>query len=136
MEYLPVFLDVRDRLPSCRWRRGRRTQVAFVASRRSETAVVAPELTLNSKRRERGEVEWLARPFHANDVEDVSFVVAASDDEDVNAEVSHLAQTKRSLLTSSTTSRCVQRSCHPSSTVRRLQLPSVPPLCACVPRGC
>ena len=96
MEYLPVFLDVRDQ--PCLLVGGgevavRKSRLLLRAG--AKLLVVAPELHPElDEALQRGEVEWLARPFQSNDVEGARFVVAASDDEVVNAEVSRLAQAK------------------------------------------
>ncbi len=96
MEYLPVFLDVRDQ--PCLLVGGgevavRKSRLLLRAG--AKLLVVAPELHPElDEALQQGEVEWLARPFQSNDVEGARFVVAASDDEVVNAEVSRLAQAK------------------------------------------
>ncbi len=94
MDFLPVFLDVRSR--SCLVVGG-----GEVAARKAEllmranaaVTVVAPELGRSLARyRAEGKLSHRARAFRASDIEDCALVIAATDDQAVNSEVSRLCR--------------------------------------------
>ncbi len=94
MEYLPTFFDVRFR--ACLVVGG-----GEVAARKAEllmragaaVTVVAPELSISlAQYRDTGKLSHRARVFRPGDIEGCTLVIAATDDEAVNREVSELCR--------------------------------------------
>lgn len=94
MDFLPIFLNIR----------GRRCVVVGggeIASRKvgllleagAEVTVVSPALASTlSRQAEQGEIQWKEARFTPADLQQCAVVIAATDDREVNIEVSELAQ--------------------------------------------
>ncbi len=100
MDYLPIFLNIRDR--SCLVVGGGHVaarKVALLLEAGARVTVVAPELCQSlQKLYEGGRIVHLPRRFSARLVGNHMLVIAATDDTAVNAEVSALCQTRGVLV--------------------------------------
>lgn len=92
MEYLPIFLRLRAE-PVLVVGGGEvaARKVALLQAAGAQVTVVAPScVTTLEQQATRGELRWLQRNFHADDITEARLVVAATDTQAVNAEVSRL----------------------------------------------
>jgi uroporphyrin-III C-methyltransferase/precorrin-2 dehydrogenase/sirohydrochlorin ferrochelatase len=94
MEFLPIFLDVRDQ--PCLVVGGGHVAARKIGSLQRAGAavtVVAPELTPELEARQlRDAVTHLPRPFRDNDLDGMHLVIAATGDRSVNRQVARLAR--------------------------------------------
>ena len=94
MRYFPLFLDIRDR-PVLLVGGGQiaARKFALLSDAGARVTVVAPELGDELKRAcERDAFVWMQRAFAASDLEGMWLAVAATDDREVNARVSQVAE--------------------------------------------
>lgn len=93
MEFLPIFLMVKQR--PCLVIGGgdvAARKVAMLHKAEAKISVVAPQLCANLQTRvDEGEIEYFARDFNAKDINDKVLVIAATNDRDVNEQVSKIA---------------------------------------------
>jgi uroporphyrin-III C-methyltransferase/precorrin-2 dehydrogenase/sirohydrochlorin ferrochelatase len=97
MEFLPIFLDVRDQ-PCLVVGGGHVAARKIGALQRAGAAVtvVTPELTPELEARQlRGALTHLPRPFRDNDLDGMRLVIAATGDRSVNRQVAQLAKDRR-----------------------------------------
>lgn len=96
MQYLPIFfkLDARPCLVVGGGAVASR-KVALLRKAGGSVLVVAPELSSDlTEQASAGSIRHFARRFQAEDLDGVCLVIAATDDVDVNAEISQLAQSR------------------------------------------
>ncbi|WJW74370.1 siroheme synthase CysG [Thiohalobacter sp. IOR34] len=96
MDFLPVFFTLKDQPCLVVGGGAVAARKAGLLSRAGgRVRVVAPELGATlAERAARGEIEHRARTFEAGDLDGMRLVIAATDDRDINAEVSRLAQAR------------------------------------------
>jgi uroporphyrin-III C-methyltransferase / precorrin-2 dehydrogenase / sirohydrochlorin ferrochelatase len=97
MDYLPVFLKIKDR--PCLLVGGGKIaarKAALLLRAGARLTVVAPDCSGELREQaERGEITLVTRPFVPADIDDAVLVIAATDDEAVNREVFKLANHHR-----------------------------------------
>ncbi|GKS68147.1 uroporphyrinogen-III C-methyltransferase /precorrin-2 dehydrogenase [Nitrosomonas sp. PY1] len=96
MDFLPVFLDIRNKI--CLVIGGGEVaarKVSVLLHAGAHVSVVANELieTLEDARA-RAEIQYIAEPFHPKLLDNVALVIAATDDLSINQRVSSAAQTR------------------------------------------
>jgi uroporphyrin-III C-methyltransferase/precorrin-2 dehydrogenase/sirohydrochlorin ferrochelatase len=97
MRYFPLFLDIKDR-PVLLVGGGEiaARKFALLSDAGARVTVVAPELGEELRgARERGAIVWIQRGFAASDLEGMWLAVAATNDRQVNARVSEVAEAAR-----------------------------------------
>lgn len=96
MKFLPIFLDVRDKPCLVVGGGGIAARKVFLLLRAgARVTVVSPELCHELQEKQHsGEIEYQARTFEPSDIEQPMVVIAATDNESVNREVSELAKAK------------------------------------------
>ena len=97
MEFLPIFLDIKDK--RCVVVGGGEVALRKVTSllrSGARVALVSPQLSTSLENlRQDGEIDHLAREFQDGDLEGAHLVIAATDDGVVNRQVSELAKARR-----------------------------------------
>jgi len=96
VKFLPIFMNVKDQ--SCLVVGGGQVasrKVFMLQRANARVTVISPELCSELQAHvERGEIEYLAREFQMADVNDRVIVIAATDDRNVNRQVSESASDK------------------------------------------
>jgi uroporphyrin-III C-methyltransferase/precorrin-2 dehydrogenase/sirohydrochlorin ferrochelatase len=94
MKFLPIFLDIKDKPCLVVGGGGIATRKVFLLIRAgARVTVVAPQLTHElEEKKQQGQLQHLEREFEAADIKHQSVVIAATDNEAVNREVSELAR--------------------------------------------
>jgi len=98
MKFLPIFLDIKDKPCLVVGGGGIAKRKVFLLIRAgARVTVVAPQVTheLEEKKQE-GQLQHIAREFEAADIDHQSVVIAATDNEAVNREVSELESRRTS----------------------------------------
>lgn len=94
MSYLPIFLNIKDR--RCLVVGGGEIasrKVKYLRKAGGNVSVVSPELCAALKKlHQQGEIQYCSERFSADQLDDCSVVIAATNDESVNREVSELAR--------------------------------------------
>ena len=97
MDFLPIFMNIRGQ--RCLVVGGGEIaarKAALLQEAGAEIAVVSPELSSSMARQaEQGSVTYREGAFEASDLDGVNLVIAATDDEAVNRQVSELARTRQ-----------------------------------------
>jgi uroporphyrin-III C-methyltransferase / precorrin-2 dehydrogenase / sirohydrochlorin ferrochelatase len=97
VDYLPIFIDVREQ-PCLLIGGGDVAARKFsqLARAGAHVRVVAPRLSDEMRgHHQSGSLDWVARAFEPTDVDDVTLVIAASDDVVCNAKASELCRARR-----------------------------------------
>ncbi len=100
MDYLPIFADLKDR--PCLVVGGGEIaarKVRLLSRAADKILVVAPEI--NDELRQRvsdGAISWAAQAFSVEHLKDIALVIAATDDEQVNAQVAQAARAQGCLI--------------------------------------
>ncbi len=96
MKFLPIFMNVEGR--SCLVVGGGQVasrKVFMLQRANARVTVIAPELCAELQTHaEAGEIEYLAREFHLDDVNDRVVIIAATDNREVNRQVSESASAR------------------------------------------
>lgn len=96
MQYLPIFLNIKNR--RCLVVGGGEIasrKVNYLRKAGGQVCVVSPEIcTALESLHDKGEIDYKAEEFSADDLNNASVVIAATNDETVNREVSELAQAR------------------------------------------
>ena len=96
MKFLPIFLDIRDKPCLVVGGGGIAARKAFILLRAGATVtVVSPELCHElEEKHQAGEINWLQREFSESDIDKQSVIIAATNVEAINRQVSELARHK------------------------------------------
>jgi uroporphyrin-III C-methyltransferase/precorrin-2 dehydrogenase/sirohydrochlorin ferrochelatase len=100
MEYLPLFVDLKDR--KCLVVGGGEIaarKAGLLRKANAAVSIVAPQVSSSTQAMiDAGEVDWLNAVFQAELLSDQFLVIAATDDEAVNRDVHHHAKAKNILI--------------------------------------